>query len=223
MTDPADNAFEEGFTGKISAPPPRPAAPAADEPENLEPVKARIAEKYPALRPYVVEARLQWGDKANNKGGGALEFFPQWELNNPNPGAITIEVYDRKLKGKWLEDAIAGEMLHQLSSVDPRTNEPVDRTWRDMRDKLMAARDSGSIAIDNQAYAGAVARGEARTFDQWMDDSRADAHVRGYITPDERNEWRNAYTPLQREVLEEMKRYLGTEPGRGLINRSGAP
>jgi hypothetical protein len=45
-----------------------------------------------------------------------------------------------------------------------------------------------------------------------MDRSRVDAYIRGYLTPDERDEWRQqgTYTDDQKRLLDQMQQYLTT-------------
>ncbi len=203
MSD-AEAAFEEGFTGKSM---PAPSLEDAD----IEAARQKAGEKYPALAPHLAEAVVQKGDpNVYYKTGGHLEFYSPWESENPNPGKVTLEIYNHGLKGAALEDAIAGDMLHHLGSVNPETGEPVDAKWRAMRDEVIAARSPQSKAMDERAYANAVTSGDTRDLNTWMDYSRADAHVRGYITPDKENNWRDAYTPEQKAKLEEMKAHLAT-------------
>lgn len=182
-----------------------------DEPA-LDRVVQNVAKRYPTLAPYLSDARVQWGDPEEfKKNGGHLEFFPPWEQYNPNPGKVTLELYDRDMKGRALEDAIAGDMLHHLGSVDPNGRE-IDPAWRYMRDKVIAGRSPEAVEMDKRAYAEAMKNGEQRPFDQWMDQSRADAYVRGYITPDAADNWKDAYTPQQRATLEAMKAHLDLAP-----------
>ncbi len=51
---------------------------------------------------------------------------------------------------------------------------------------------------------------DAMPFDKWMQMNRGDAYIRGYITPDQNDEWRknNVYTDKQKVLLETMKAYL---------------
>lgn len=228
-TSVVEDRFEQGFRGD----------PVPDQAEQrgaaeLEAAKAAVAARYPALAPHLADAKVQWGDPSiYEKTGGHLEFYPPWESENPNPGKVTLELYDRSLKGKALEDAIAGDMLHHLAAVNPETQQPVDAKWRGMRDEVIAGRDAASKAMDERAYAAATKGGDTRDFDQWMDNSRADAHVRGYLTPDKDDNWRNAYTPQQKATLDQMRNYLTAAPalpvsppaiaGPGLVNGGTAP
>lgn len=219
MSDTAHAAdFTEGFTGER----PAAAAPAPAPEASFAPIVERISQKYPALAPHIAQAKIQWGDPQQfERNGGHIEFFPPWELHNPNPGEVTLEIYNRGLTGQRLEDAIAGDMLHYLSSVSPE-GKAVDPQWRQLRDQVIAARDPEAIEIDRRAYARAQQQGDTRSFEEWMDISRADAYVRGYITPDERNEWAGAYNPEQQRVLDAMLGHLKRLPaaGGGLIDRA---
>jgi hypothetical protein len=153
-----------------------------------------ILQDYPALRgqPWSVG----YGDKA--KYGGALEFFPPDESENPRSGKAYVEVYDRDRP--TLKNDIFGDMLHYLPRVDPN--------FADMRKQYAASRTPAQERMDREAYAmDQRDYGESRPFDQWFDQSRLDAHVRGKLA----RQWPdNIYTPQQNDILQRMQDYLRT-------------
>lgn len=181
------------------------------------PMLQSIGEKYKALAPHVSNFQVQWGAQDGSiVPGGHLEFYPPWESENPNPGKPTLELYDREMKGPALESAVVGDMLHYLGAVDPASGKAVDPNWRALRSQLIAARDPDSQKMDANAYKEDRAQGETRSFEDWMNESRADAYVRGYLTPDKANEWADVYSPQQKEILKRMKGYLtsGRSPSK---------
>jgi hypothetical protein len=189
-------------------------ASAATEPEvGFGVMLQNLAEKYPALSPHVSNFQVQWGDpKQYQTSGRHLEFYPPWESENPNPGKATLELYNTGMKGGALESAVLGDMLHYLGATNPETGKQIDPTWRRLRDKLMTIRGAKNLEMDRREYEEAKKEGESRSFEDWMNESRADAYVRGYLTPDEADEWRknSVYTPEMEKTLETMKSYLSS-------------
>ncbi len=181
-------------------------------PSDLNAIRQRVAARYPALAPHLDNTALQWGDPANNPVGGHLEFFPPWESENPNPGKTTLEFYDPRMQGNALVKAIGGDMLHHLGSIDPRTGQPVDPQWLGMKNALVGSLTPEQLGVDQQAYAQAKAQGDSRSFDEWMQQSRADAYIRGRITPDEQNNWKDVYNSPQNALLGSMQQYLQRPP-----------
>lgn len=160
----------------------------------------RIAEEYPALAPHKFEIVDSRGKPS--KWGGGIEFYPPGERENPRPGQPTIEVFDRNLKGPMLDRAIFGDMLHHMPAVDPEFSR--------MRDDFGASMRPEQLQVDERHYRDARARGEGRSFPDWHRQSQLDAYVRGYLAPDERDEWRQggAYTTDQLNILEGMRGHL---------------
>jgi hypothetical protein len=164
-----------------------------------------ITKAYPALAPY------DWsGVDSRAKGisnGRQLEFYPPEDPDNPTPGKPTIEVFNPELQGEALKQAILGDMLHHLPSVDPG--------WAALRQKFLQSltpeqdkKNKEEYAIDREQY------GETAPYDQWMQMSRLDAYLRGYLTPDKNDNWSKpigkspAYTPEQLQLLEQMREHL---------------
>ena len=166
---------------------------------DLNQVLQGVYQKYPALKQHGFQ--VGYGSGINNTGGGGLEFFPPDEEFNPFPGVPYIEVYDRDLEGKNLEKAIFGDALHYLPQVD--------KEFSELRDQFFRTLTPEQKDVDKRAYEYYQENhGEKRPFDQWFDVSRKDAYLRGYLAPDERNEWAGAYTPSQTRILEAMKQLL---------------
>jgi hypothetical protein len=157
---------------------------------------------YPRLKQYNFEAAFSPGAERNEAGGG-LEFFHPEDDMNPRKGSPYIEVYNENLGGQELADALFGDALHLLPDVDPE--------FSDMREEYWGSRTDDQKAIDQRAYErGQREYGESRPFDKWADMSRKDAHLRGYLAPDQRNEWAGSYSPDQVAILNRMRDYLKT-------------
>lgn len=138
------------------------------------------------------------------------EFYPPWESESPWKGRPTIALHEKSygMQGQDLENLLAGESLHHLGSVNPETNQPIDNQWYEMRKAFANTLTPHQQAIDNRAYISDVKSGDTRPFPEWFDTSRLDAHLRGFLFPDQDNQWKDAYTPLQKMILQEMGRYL---------------
>ena len=169
---------------------------------------ANARTRYPRLGSF--PATASWGPES---APGQLEFYPPWEGRNPTPGLAHVEVYNRGLRGGGLESAVAGDLMHMLGAVDPRTSQPVDRDVFGFKQAYLRTMTPGQRAMDQRAYAQS---GDPRPFDDWMQQSRLDAHLRGYLFPDERDEWRlgGNYTPDQAALLEQLRFLLGQEAPR---------
>lgn len=182
--------------------------PPQQAPENeFGPALDAVAKNYPRLAPYLPNVVVQRGKSDDDR---QLEFYPPWERDNPNPGKITLELY-RDMKGDALHSAIAGDLLHHLGGTDPESGTPVDPQFYAMKRAVADSRDPRSVALDQRTHAAAVANeGETRSLKDWLDQSRIDAYIRGYITPDDADEWRKSgiYQGPMLSAVEQIKNYL---------------
>ncbi len=166
-----------------------------------------IVSEYPRLSGH--DWQVVRGDPRANVGGGYLEFYPPEERWNPVPGKPTISVFDKTLTPSQTQRMVFGDMLHHMPSVDPE--------FSAMRDQFRGTITPEQDAIDRGAYQRGVARyGEDRPYDKWMDVSRLDAYLRGYLSPDDNNEWAGAYTSEQLRLLEQMQDLL-KKPRTGIL------
>lgn len=162
-----------------------------------------ITERYPALRPYpwaVIDSRGK-----PSQYGGQIEFYDPEERDNPIPGRATVEVFNKDLQGNALERAIFGDMLHMLPGRDER--------FSALRKRFAETLTDEQKAIDRRAYEREQAQyGENRPYEDWFERSRLDAYLRGHLAPDEQDQWRGAYTPQQKDLLDRIQRYLMGQP-----------
>jgi hypothetical protein len=167
-----------------------------------------LAQQYPALAPHFQNMVVQQG--APQSDGRQLEFYPPWESDNPNPGKSTVELYNPDLQGKGLENAVAGDALHLVGSVDPRTGQPVDPIYYGMKQQFLGMLTPDQQAVDQRAYQreAPMYGGNLPPFADWMQNNRSDAYIRGYITPDAEDNWRNVYNTQLLNQLEAMRAYL---------------
>ena len=143
------------------------------------------------------------GDQRANEGGGYLEFYPPEESHNPVPGKPTISVFDKGLSPQETQQMVFGDMLHYLPSVDSEFN--------DLRNKYRGLLTPEQQQIDKNAYQRGVDQyGENRPYEDWMNQSRLDAHIRGYLSPDKDDNWKGSYTEDQQQTLGEMRGLLST-------------
>jgi hypothetical protein len=190
-------------------------------PTDWDAIRTGVTQRFPRLQDALSGTQLQWGDPAKS-GGNQLESYPADESDNPNPGQRTIEVYKGSLQGDRLVNAVAGDLLHHLGSVDRVTGQPVDPTWHGMKQAFIDTLTPQQMKVDLQAYKQDQAQGETRTIDDWMQNSRSDAYLRGYLTPDENNEWKDVYTPNQKQMLDGMRQYLKSYRRGGIAQRYAA-
>ncbi len=180
-------------------------SPAAQE-EEMGKALESVYEEWPALSNLgfaVVDSRDVGLSHPRNIGGGHLEFYPPDEHFNPNPGVPTIEVFDPKGTGKRLRGWLFGDMLHHAPEMLPRFG----RLREAYRHTITAEQQEA----DRRAYQRAQSRhGEERSYGDWYEMSRLDAHIRGYVAgqwtqPNKDGEGAWPYTDQQRMILEEMK------------------
>lgn len=172
----------------------------------MDDILQRITAQYPALggHPY------SFIDSRNKgvQGGRKLEFYPPDERDNPQPGKATVELFDPAMQGEHADRAVFGDMLHYLPKVDQR--------FAGMRDQYKGLLTDPQRAVDMSAYRrDQQDHNETRPYDQWMDQSRLDAHIRGFLAPDAQDNWKGSYTPEQENLLKSMQEYLRTPKGLG--------
>ena len=169
---------------------------------------SEITNEHPKLGEY--PWHLVEGDPSRNMGGGYLEFYPPEAEDNPVHGKATIELYPRavRLPRDERKQMVFGDMLHYLPSVN--------EDWNNLRNEYQDSLTDRQRKIDRMAYQRDVRNSmghgmRPRSFGRFMDMNRLDAHVRGYLAPDRRNEWAGTYTPEQLNILERMRGTLGNK------------
>lgn len=162
-----------------------------------------IYTNYPRVRNWGIDIKDMRG--SSGKHGKAEMFFTDdpGHPDNPNPyfgKNNTIELY-ANVSGRELENLILGDMLHLAPRVSPK--------FRELKAKFTATRTPAQKRMDERAYQRSVKEyGEMRPFEQWMQHTRDDAYIRGYLTPDRDDEWKGIYTPEQKKLLEQMRQLL---------------
>lgn len=209
--------MERGATAPAASAPP-PAASPVQPPEDFQETIAGIRQNYPTLAPYLEKLAIQRGTPNGPNDDRQLEFYQPWESDNPNPGKLTTELYNKSLGGQDLQETIAGDMLHHLGSVDPATGQPVDPKWMAMKQQLIASRGTPQTLMDAGAYQQEKANPayETAPYDQWMQNNRADAYIRGALFPRQNPEWQEPgiYSPAMQAIASQMRDYLANKSPR---------
>lgn len=189
--------------------------------DDLDPTLAAVADKYKALAPHMDNAAIVDSSAQAKPGDDRhLEFYPPYESDNPRPGKITFELFD-KMSPKQREDAVAADALHHLGGFqDKAQTKPVDPTWLKMKNELMGMRTPAQLEVDKRAFAEGHDPGD--TMDAWLQRNRADAYARAGVFPAQNPEWWSlpkgdpeGWTPEQLAHFEKMRTYLkngATEP-----------
>lgn len=168
---------------------------------------AEILKKYRGIAKYGPMFSVIDGGPMSD--GRQLEYYPPWEPYNPNPGRATIELFNSSESPEVTQNMVAGDMMHYLGGVDPRTGQVIDPTWFRLKQQLLQSRTPEQRAIDDAAYQRDLPLYKnPPPQDEWMQMNRGDAYIRGKLTPDARDEWRNMYTKEQDAILEKLRQYL---------------
>lgn len=111
---------------------------------------------------------------------------------------------------------VTGQSLQVMGSIDPKTRQPVDPGFYELKQRLLSTLTPEQLKADMAAFRADQSRdpNESRTFKEWLQ-ARADAYIQGWITPDANDQWRRAgiYTPEQQGLLQEMQAYLQRRQG----------
>jgi hypothetical protein len=180
------------------------------EAEELMSLTDEIKQNYPALGRVPFSVRY-------GKGEGYAETYPAWESGshddpNPTPGHHAIQIRRKDLSREDLSTLIAGESLHWMGGIDPRTGQAVDPEFRKFKDQFINSLTSEQLAFERMQYQSNDPRHgvQGRTFGDWFEQSRADAYLRGYLFPVGGENWREqgVYTSEQETLLEQARTYL---------------
>ena len=134
-----------------------------------------------------------------------LEFYPPGESERPSsipldrPG---VEIFNERATPL---DVLGDVVSHYLVKTDPVVSGYYEQFKKSMSpQQLYLLHEQYQYARKNE--------GEVRPFEQWLEIAGLPAYFRGYPFkqwPDDFNE--RAYTPQQRNMLDEMMKYLSSE------------
>jgi hypothetical protein len=173
------------------------------DPRLLE--KAR--EEYPVLRN--VDVDYKYSPQQDLEKYGKLEFFPSDEPGSPERprpkefpvGRPLVEVYDPKTRPIDILGDIAS---HYMIEQDPR----VQGYYSQFQKSLLPGQYD---RLRSQYQFAQKNFGEERPYEQWYERTGLPGYFRGYPFqqwPEDFNE--TAYTPEQRQLLDEMMQYFRT-------------
>jgi hypothetical protein len=170
-----------------------------------------VAKRFPALGRYLGQVVIQSG--TNEKGDDRqVETYAPWETDNPNKGKITIQPFRPELtSGANLTNTVASELLHHIGGTDPSTGRSVDPQYQTLKQAVIQARTPHQQQVDQHEYAVQRKEGDTRSFNDWINQSRADEYIMGYVTPDAADEWRkNGWysQPQMHRAVEKIRQYL---------------
>jgi hypothetical protein len=180
------------------------------EQEDLLSLTDEVKSEYPALGRIPFSVRY-------GKGEGYAETYPAWEdgppdAPNPTPGNHAIQIRRRDLSRDELKTLIAGESLHWMGGIDPRTGEAADPGFRKFKDAFVRSLTPEQLEFERKKYGENDDRMgiQGRSFEDWFETSRADAYLRGFLFPVGGEDWKaqGAYTPEQEMLLGQAKNYL---------------
>ena len=141
-------------------------------------------------------------------GGGQLEYWPVEEEGlkdypHPAPGKIALEIFQAQLmqNPEILKRALRGDLMHGMMA---------DTYYKGLHDQFRNNYTPETLAFEQKANRQG-----------WRPNAVHDMYIRGYLNPDERDEFRkhqaqsgNVYSPRQLEILNEMEQYIKTGQGR---------
>ena len=157
-----------------------------------------FVEQYPAFKGLGIQA----GMGTNPNAVGPVEFFSPDETGTPESprpsaapmGVPYVDIYDPSFVK---ESTFLGEGLHYLHRVDPRFNA--------LREKFRESLTPEQLLWSRKRH---KTYGDKRPYEKFFEVSDLDAMIRGYLAPDERDEWAGSYTADQEKLLNFMKSYL---------------
>lgn len=162
---------------------------------------AEVAKRYPALAPHLNNTVAQWGE-----GPGVMEFYNPDDQENPNKGKITLQFRDRSIQPDQIPDLAAADMLHYLGSSDPQ--------YQALRSQMLGLRTPQQLYADKENYTRELKQfGNLGSYDDYMNDNRSDAYMRGAVFPNVNPEWSGYLTPEQKALGEKAMQYLKAQPG----------
>lgn len=172
--------------------------------------------KYPHMWQYgpgysVVTAPQVQADPRTNW----LETYPIGEDRNPDPSKWTSELYNQTQSPQVTQNLLAGDFLHRMGAINEDTGQPYSPTYYALKQAFLGARDDKQKAVDKNAY-----QEENKLFyadstppspDQWMQMSRGDEYLMGYLSPANdatAKDWSGYLNPQQKQIGGLLQQYL---------------
>ena len=151
--------------------------------DNIQMMLQQAQQEFPIFKGITMTDRRMEGMFDDRK----LEFYhPE---DSPTKG-FHIDVFDSSMQERDLDKAIFGELLHAAPKLS--------KSYAAGKKALLQTFTHAQRTDHNEAYKES---GDKRPFDKWMDASRVDAFIRGYVV----KQWPDyQYTPEQRKHMDKM-------------------
>ena len=176
----------------------------------------KVASQFPAYVEYLPKVVIHPGTTTEDDDR-QVETYQPWDKRNPRPGSLTIEPYHRELLSpEELPNTVAGEMLHHIGAMDYSSDKatPINPDYYALKQKVKDSRTPTQQALDDRIYEEAKKKyPDMGAKDDWLDESRIDEYIMGYIAPDKTDEWRkNGFynDPKMKRAVEDVRKYLTT-------------
>ena len=176
--------------------------------EDLAAMTEEVLAEFPAMRKIPFEV-------GRAVGKGKVEAYPEFESRSPRRGKNFIEFRSdtEKSPRNEVKSMLAGEVLHFLGGLDIE-GKPVNPAFRKFKDEFRQSLTAEQLAFEKQFHKKLQDAGEEdRPFDDFMEYSRTDAYIRGFLFPDKDAEFLDpgVLTNQQKRLLERARTFLKTE------------
>jgi hypothetical protein len=183
-----------------------------------------VYKKWPNLRVLVPDikvrdSRHRYADPsdANRPLGhrGALEYYSPNETgpprflgdrtNRPYVGNRTIELFQPlHERDEDVTQAIFGDILHALPDVSPR----FASLKREFGKTVLSDKNLEEESRRRFRQNSSNNPSDTRTFNEWFETNDLDAYIRGLLSPDKADNWRDVYSEKMRKIGREMMRVV---------------
>ena len=128
----------------------------------------RMKERFPSI------GALDF-DVAAGSGPGYAEFYPRGEGMSPDSSRNIVELRRMDLPDEELEAVILGDALHLMATENPQFGE--------LKRQFVGSMKPEQVGVMREMYEENRARNkrDKRTFDEFVDQSAADAFIRDYV------------------------------------------
>lgn len=198
------------------------AQPVPAQSPQLDPRLEDVGKQFPRLKQYLSNVVIKQSQRTDPTDDRGLEHYGPSHPQNPNPGKITLELFD-KMQGPELTTALAGDLLHDLGGYDYKAGKPNDPQYWAMKQAVQKARTPQQEALDRRTYDEEQKKYPGTgTYQDWLDESRIDAYIRGYVTPEiggrYPDEWRkqgNYKDPAMLKAVQDIQNYVKSSSYEG--------
>lgn len=156
----------------------------------------------------------------NPKGGRAHAFWQQSGTDSALQGVVADIFKKYPILAKHASDYLVTQGRPMVAGDDRQLETYLpDETWSPVPGKAVTEVYNQDPSQAPNLIAGDMLHHLAQVDPKWaqmkqqvappeMEPFRQDEFLMGYLTPDKADNWRNVYTPEQRQKLESMRAYL---------------